>query len=76
MIKDLNFNTAYDFEVKKETVGGLLFRLDAKASDGNGGLKSATVSDLNKISITTRPKVDNFFTADFRERFVELYMIF
>ncbi|ADF52992.1 MAG: hypothetical protein CMP13_09680 [Zunongwangia sp.] len=59
MIKDLNFNTAYDFEVKKETVGGLLFRLDAKASDGNGGLKSATVSDLNKISIDVILKKSN-----------------
>ncbi len=59
MRKILNFNTAYDFEVTKETVGGLLFRLDGKASDGEGGLKAATVADLNKISIEVTLKKAN-----------------
>ena len=50
MRKILNFNTSYDFDVTKEIVGGLLLRLDAKATDPEGGLKAATIADLNKIS--------------------------
>jgi hypothetical protein len=51
MKKILNFDTPYDFEITKETVGGLALLVNAKQSDGAEGLQIAPIADLNRISL-------------------------